>query len=132
MEEIDFVAKHDSVDDRVYDGTNYAGLMRPKDYVAKREQVKLGEEVWRAQRLQELRARDAQAATKDAKTREDRQRRKKEQLRDELASTGTRAPAGAPASACEAERAKEGCGKRKRSKGGAGKQPKLSFDEDEE
>lgn len=42
--------------------------MRPKDYVAKREQIKQGDEAWRAQRMQELRARDAKAASDDAKS----------------------------------------------------------------
>jgi hypothetical protein len=41
--------------------------MRPKDYVAKREQVKEGEEAFRARRVKEIRERDGEAKAHDAR-----------------------------------------------------------------
>lgn len=43
------------------------GLMRPKDYVAKREQVKEGEEAFRARRIKEIRERDVEAKAYEAR-----------------------------------------------------------------
>jgi hypothetical protein len=129
-EEIAFVAKTNDVDDRVHDGHNYAGLMDPKDYVAKREQVKLGEDAYKAQLLNAARERDARAALAESREREARQKRKKEQLRGELESAPAAADGAGPGPSAAGGKAARSEKKQKRGKGAA-PTSKLSFDDDE-
>ena len=114
-----FEAGVDRTDAKVNDGNNYAGLMNPKDYKAKRAELAKDDETIKKEKDDAIRAKIlAQRAEedKDLREREGREQARKEKLRRELAG----------AAEGEGEEAEAAAKKKKKKKGGGA--PTLSFD----
>jgi hypothetical protein len=114
-----FEAGVDRTDAKVNDGNNYAGLMNPKDYKAKRAELAKDDETIKKEKDDAIRAKIlAQRAEKDKdlREREGREQARKEKLRRELAG----------AAEGEGEEAEAAAKKKKKKKGGGA--PTLSFD----
>ncbi len=114
-----FEAGVDRTDAKVNDGNNYAGLMNPKDYKAKRAELAKDDQTIRKEKDDAIRAKilvQRAEKDKDLREREGREQARKEKLRRELAG----------AAEGEGEEAEAGAKKKKKKKGGGA--PTLSFD----
>ena len=114
----------DRTDEKINDGSNYAGLMRPEDYKKKRVEVTMTEEEVRAKKVAAATARinaDREAARAADGEREARERARKEKFQREQEA------------AAAAAAADDGAGNPKKKQKKKKAAPSgLSFDADEE
>eukprot|EP00320_Phaeocystis_rex_P002721 CAMPEP_0119097632 /NCGR_PEP_ID=MMETSP1178-20130426/180043_1 /TAXON_ID=33656 /ORGANISM="unid sp, Strain CCMP2000" /LENGTH=109 /DNA_ID=CAMNT_0007081581 /DNA_START=39 /DNA_END=368 /DNA_ORIENTATION=- len=108
------------MDAKLNDGNNYAGLMNPKEYKAKRAELAKDDETIKKEKEDMIRAKiraDRAAKSQADRDRESREQARREKLQREL-------------SGAKADEEAEARPKKKKKKGGGA--PTLSFDAEDE